>query len=88
MEQAIKALYVDELENLLDDFMLSLNTEIDDGSIEEDASEKIIEIIKGKPELIIGNYTDGKLVASLMANKLGTTLGTIAHALEKTNYED
>ncbi|GJV78019.1 hypothetical protein Tco_1509603 [Tanacetum coccineum] len=30
-----EALYVDELENLLDDFMLSLNTEIDDGSIEE-----------------------------------------------------
>ncbi|GKA52644.1 hypothetical protein Tco_0745959 [Tanacetum coccineum] len=31
----VKALYVDELENLLDDFMLSLNTEIDEGSIEE-----------------------------------------------------
>ncbi|GJS29686.1 hypothetical protein Tco_0490306, partial [Tanacetum coccineum] len=30
-----RALYVDELENLLDDFMLSLNTEIDEGSIEE-----------------------------------------------------
>ncbi|GJY96868.1 hypothetical protein Tco_0513778 [Tanacetum coccineum] len=31
-----KALYVDELENLLDDFKLSHNTEIDDGSIEEE----------------------------------------------------
>ncbi|GJT81721.1 hypothetical protein Tco_1056063, partial [Tanacetum coccineum] len=30
-----EALYVDELENLLDDFILSLNTEIDDCSIEE-----------------------------------------------------
>nr|XP_043631409.1 pre-rRNA-processing protein TSR2 homolog [Erigeron canadensis]XP_043631410.1 pre-rRNA-processing protein TSR2 homolog [Erigeron canadensis] len=30
-----ETLYVDDLENLLDDFMLSLNTEIDDGSIEE-----------------------------------------------------
>ncbi|KAJ0829056.1 putative pre-rRNA-processing protein TSR2 [Helianthus annuus] len=30
-----EGLYVDELEDLLDDFMLSLNTEIDDGSIEE-----------------------------------------------------
>ncbi|KAL8489372.1 hypothetical protein ACS0TY_025321 [Phlomoides rotata] len=33
-------------------------------------------------------YTDGNLVASLMASKLDTTLGTIAHALEKTKYED
>ncbi|GJW11020.1 transcription factor bHLH121-like protein [Tanacetum coccineum] len=31
--------------------------------------------MEGKPDLIIGNYTDGKLAASLMANKLGTTLG-------------
>ncbi|KAJ9540913.1 hypothetical protein OSB04_027419, partial [Centaurea solstitialis] len=53
-----------------------------------DASEKIIEMMEGKPDLIIGNYTDGNLVASLMANKLGTTLATIAHALEKTKYED
>ncbi|XP_047310859.1 sucrose synthase 6-like [Impatiens glandulifera] len=53
-----------------------------------DATEKILEIMKGKPDLIIGNYTDGNLVASLMANKLGITLGTIAHALEKTKYED
>ncbi|GJR47780.1 hypothetical protein Tco_1315883, partial [Tanacetum coccineum] len=30
-----EALYVDELENLLDDFILSFNTEIDDCSIEE-----------------------------------------------------
>ncbi|WRX18651.1 Sucrose synthase - like 2, partial [Theobroma cacao] len=31
---------------------------------------------------------DGNLVASLMARKLGITQGTIAHALEKTKYED
>lgn len=53
----------------------------------QDATEKIIEIMEGKPDLIIGNYTDGNLVASLMASKLGITLGTIAHALEKTKYE-
>lgn len=77
-----------------------------------------------KPDLIIGNYSDGNLVASLMASKLGitqvtnslslatnaanpnggpailmfcclllnvgflSTQGTIAHALEKTKYED
>lgn len=28
-------IYIDDLENMLDEFMLSLNTEIDDGSIEE-----------------------------------------------------
>ncbi|KAL0335833.1 UNVERIFIED_CONTAM: Sucrose synthase 5 [Sesamum radiatum] len=80
-----------------------------------DATAKILELMGGKPDLIIGNYTDGNLVASLVASKLGVTLvgifyqllcyifcqsnenlseymfcskGTIAHALEKTKYED
>ncbi|XP_048499057.1 sucrose synthase 5 isoform X2 [Beta vulgaris subsp. vulgaris] len=54
----------------------------------QDATAKILELMEGKPDIIIGNYTDGNLVASLMANKLGVTLATIAHALEKTKYED
>ncbi|KAL5545176.1 hypothetical protein UlMin_008960 [Ulmus minor] len=54
----------------------------------QDASAKILEHMDGKPDLIIGNYTDGNLVASLMANKLGIPQGTIAHALEKSKYED
>lgn len=29
--------------------------------------------MEGKPDLIIGNYTDGNLAASLMASKLGIT---------------
>ena len=29
--------------------------------------------MEGKPDLIIGNYTDGNLVASLIASKLGIT---------------
>lgn len=33
-----------------------------------------MEVMDGKPDLIIGNYTDGNLVASLMASKLDTTL--------------
>lgn len=41
-----------------------------------------------KPDLVIGNYSDGNLVASLVAAKLGITQGTVAHALEKTKYED
>ncbi|CAI9113306.1 OLC1v1013880C1 [Oldenlandia corymbosa var. corymbosa] len=54
----------------------------------QDATAKVLELMEGKPDLVIGNYTDGNLVASLMAKKLGVTLGTIAHALEKTKYED
>ncbi|XP_021972592.1 pre-rRNA-processing protein TSR2 homolog isoform X2 [Helianthus annuus] len=37
-----EALYVDELEDLLDDFMLSFNTDIDDGSVEEIADSLMI----------------------------------------------
>ncbi len=40
----------------------------------------------GRPDLIIGNYSDGNLVASIMAPRLGVTQCTIAHALEKTKY--
>ncbi|KAK1262263.1 Sucrose synthase 7 [Acorus gramineus] len=54
----------------------------------QEATVKILEHMEGKPDLIIGNYTDGNTVASLMASKLGIPLGTIAHALEKTKYED
>ncbi|XP_065881335.1 sucrose synthase 7-like [Euphorbia lathyris] len=54
----------------------------------QDAADKILERFECKPDLIIGNYSDGNLVASLMANRFGITLGTIAHALEKTKYED
>ncbi|KAF8398820.1 hypothetical protein HHK36_014680 [Tetracentron sinense] len=53
-----------------------------------DATAKILDHMEGKPDLIIGNYSDGNMVASLMASKLGITQGTIAHALEKTKYED
>ncbi|KAK1322441.1 Sucrose synthase 7 [Acorus calamus] len=53
-----------------------------------EATVKILDHMEGKPDLIIGNYTDGNTVASLMASKLGIPLGTIAHALEKTKYED
>ncbi|XP_062220858.1 sucrose synthase 7-like isoform X2 [Phragmites australis] len=54
----------------------------------KDSSVKILDILQGKPDLVIGNYTDGNLVASLVSRKLGVTQGTIAHALEKTKYED
>jgi sucrose synthase len=38
------------------------------------------------PDFIIGNYSDGNLVASIMAHQLGVTQCNIAHALEKTKY--
>lgn len=54
----------------------------------EDAASEISAELRALPDLIIGNYSDGNLVASLMAHKMGVTQGTIAHALEKTKYPD
>ncbi|CAF2089571.1 unnamed protein product [Brassica napus] len=51
----------------------------------EDASNEIAAELQGVPNLIIGNYSDGNLVASLLACKLGVIQCNIAHALEKTN---
>lgn len=42
----------------------------------------------GRPDFVIGNYSDGNLVASLLAERLGVTQCNIAHALEKTKYQD
>ena len=39
-----------------------------------------------RPDLIIGNYSDGNLVASLLSHAMGVTQCNIAHALEKTKY--
>ncbi|KAG8386565.1 hypothetical protein BUALT_Bualt03G0161600 [Buddleja alternifolia] len=54
----------------------------------EDAAKEIVGELGAKPDLIIGNYSEGNLVASLLANKFGATQCTIAHALEKTKYPD
>ncbi|KAL5722208.1 sucrose synthase [Ranunculus cassubicifolius] len=51
-----------------------------------DVAKEIVEEFGTKPDLIIGNYSDGNLVASLLAHKLDVTQCTIAHALEKTKY--
>ncbi|KAL2925817.1 Sucrose synthase [Bienertia sinuspersici] len=52
----------------------------------EDVANEIFGELRAKPDLIIGNYSDGNIVASLLAHKLGVTQCTIAHALEKTTY--
>ncbi len=51
-----------------------------------DAEKTILAELGDIPDLVIGNYTDGNLVASLLAGRLGVTQCNIAHALEKTKY--
>ncbi|MBU0680965.1 MAG: sucrose synthase [Proteobacteria bacterium] len=51
-----------------------------------EAEREVMARLGRRPDLIIGNYSDGNLVATLMALRLGVTQCTIAHALEKTKY--
>ncbi|AQL05996.1 sucrose synthase1 [Zea mays] len=50
----------------------------------DDVAHEIAGELQANPDLIIGNYSDGNLVACLLAHKMGVTHCTIAHALEKT----
>lgn len=52
----------------------------------ESVQREALAELGGRPDLIIGNYSDGNLVASLLSRRLGVTQCTIAHALEKTKY--
>jgi len=52
----------------------------------EDVAHEIAGEMQAIPDLLVGNYSDGNLVASLLAHRLGVTTCTIAHALEKTKY--
>ena len=51
-----------------------------------DAAQAIQAEMGGRPDLIVGNYSDGNLVATLLSQQLGVTQCNIAHALEKTKY--
>ncbi len=51
-----------------------------------DAGQAIQAQMGSRPDLLIGNYSDGNLVATLLAEELDVTQCTIAHALEKTKY--
>ena len=52
----------------------------------EDAAIELLSEFGKRPDLIIGNYSDGNLVATLLSDKLNVIQCTIAHALEKTKY--
>jgi sucrose synthase len=52
----------------------------------DDSAGKLIEEFGTRPDLIIGNYSDGNLVATILAKKFGVTQCNIAHALEKSKY--
>jgi sucrose synthase len=51
-----------------------------------EAETEILAQLGRRPDLVVGNYSDGNLVAYLLARSLGVTQCTIAHALEKTKY--
>ncbi|WP_009632252.1 sucrose synthase [Synechocystis sp. PCC 7509] len=51
-----------------------------------DAERELLAEFKSAPDLIIGNYSDGNLVAFLLARRLKVTQCNIAHALEKSKY--
>ena len=52
----------------------------------EDSARELQAEFQGRPDLVIGNYSDGNLVASLLSDKFDVVQCTIAHALEKTKY--
>ncbi len=51
-----------------------------------DSEKTFLAELGERPDLIIGNYSDGNLVATLISQRLGITQCNIAHALEKTKY--
>jgi sucrose synthase len=51
-----------------------------------EAQREVMAELGARPDLIIGNYSDGNLVASILAHQLGVTQCNVAHALEKSKY--
>ncbi len=51
-----------------------------------DVESELLGELGHRPDLIVGNYSDGNLVAYLMSRSMGVTFCTIAHALEKAKY--
>ncbi len=55
-------------------------------SFSEDAHKELRVEFGDRPDFIIGNYSDGNMVAYMLARKFGVTQCNIAHALEKSKY--
>ncbi len=51
-----------------------------------DVETEVLAEFGGRPDLIIGNYSDGNLVASLLSQRLQVTQCNVAHALEKPKH--
>jgi sucrose synthase len=51
-----------------------------------DIEREALAQLSGRPDLVIGNYSDGNLVASLISKRIGVTQCNIAHALEQSKY--
>ncbi|MBW4538922.1 MAG: sucrose synthase [Myxacorys chilensis ATA2-1-KO14] len=51
-----------------------------------DAEPELVKHLGGRPNLLVGNYSDGNLVAFLLARRLKVTHCNIAHVLEKPKY--
>lgn len=51
-----------------------------------DSERELLAEFQGRPDLIVGNYSDGNLVAFLLARRMNVTQCNIAHALEKSKY--
>ncbi|MEH2140169.1 sucrose synthase [Nostoc sp.] len=51
-----------------------------------DAERELLTQFSGKPNLIVGNYSDGNLVASLLSRRMKVTQCNIAHSLEKPKH--
>lgn len=52
----------------------------------EDGGPALLTEFGGRPDLIIGNYSDGNLVGTLLSDRFNVIQCSIAHALEKTKY--
>ncbi len=52
----------------------------------EDTHKELLVEFGDRPDFIIGNYSDGNMVAYMLARKFGVTQCNIAHALEKSKY--
>jgi sucrose synthase len=51
-----------------------------------DAEQELRQELGGRPDLIVGNYSDGNLVATRLSRSMGVIQCNIAHALEKSKY--